>query len=99
MRGEWGKGKTPFPLIKRVVRVKGGYTQSFGGPLALFLIFHEFMSKGGAPLLRKWSSWVVGLARGCFLSGKSLSQLRKDIRNPFPTLSHDFSDFYKIWLF
>jgi hypothetical protein len=48
MRGEWGKGKTPFPLIKRVVRVKGGYTQSFGGPLALFLIFHEFMSKGGA---------------------------------------------------
>jgi hypothetical protein len=50
MRGEWGKQKTHFPLIKRVVRVKGGYTQSFlGHPLAICLIFHEFMSKGGAP--------------------------------------------------
>jgi hypothetical protein len=94
-----GEKKTPFPLIKRVVRVKGGYNQSFGHTLAIFLIFHEFMSKGGAPLLRKLSLWVVGLARGCFLSGQSLSQLRKNIMNPFPTLSHDFSDFYKIWLF
>jgi hypothetical protein len=49
MRGEWGRGKTPFPLIKSKVRVKGGYHQSFWGPLALFLIFHECMSKG-APL-------------------------------------------------
>jgi hypothetical protein len=71
-----GKGenfKTPFSLIKRVLRVKGEYTQSFGGPLALFLIFHEFMSKRGAPLLRKWLSWVVGLVRGCFPSGNSFS--------------------------
>jgi hypothetical protein len=99
MRGEWGKGKTPFPLIKRVVRVKGGYTQSFGGPLSKFLIFHEFKSKGGALLLRKWSLVVVGLAGRGFISGKSISQLRKNIRNHFPTLSRDFSDFYKIWLF
>jgi hypothetical protein len=68
MRGEWGKEKTPFPLIKRVVRVKRGYTQSFGGPLALFLIFHEFMSKGGHPS----SQEMVIL--GCWLSNEVFSK-------------------------
>jgi hypothetical protein len=34
-----GKGETPFPLTKSVVRVNGGYYQSFEGPHGIFLIF------------------------------------------------------------
>jgi hypothetical protein len=53
MMGEWGRGKTPFPITKHIVRVKGGYTFGFGPPLGLFLISYVFMSKGGTPLLRE----------------------------------------------
>jgi hypothetical protein len=52
MRGEWVRGKTPFPIIKHEVRTNDGYTLGFGNPFALIFISHESMSKGGAPLLR-----------------------------------------------
>jgi hypothetical protein len=45
--GERGKHLSHSSKVK--LGSKGGTTQSFGGPLAIFLIFHEFMSKG-APL-------------------------------------------------
>ena len=99
MRGEWGSGKTPFPITKHIVRVKGGYTFGFFPPLGLFLISYVFMSKGCVLFLRETLLVVVGIERGVLPSGKSFSQLTKHIRNPFPTLSHDFSHFYKIWLF
>jgi hypothetical protein len=49
MRGEWGRGKTPFLLIKYVFRVKGGYTQSFGYHLALFFNFPFVHEQGERP--------------------------------------------------
>jgi hypothetical protein len=64
-----------------------------------FLFSHVLMSKGGTILARELPFLVVVLASGGLLSGKSLFQLRKNIRNYFPTFSHDFNHFYNFLLF
>jgi hypothetical protein len=67
--GEWGRGKLPFPLIKSVVGMNGGYYQSIGAPHGIFLFFHELLSKGGHP----FSNEMVNV--GCGLSKGGLSKL------------------------
>jgi hypothetical protein len=61
-----GKGENTFPTNQKVVRVNGGYYQSFGGPHALFLIFHEFVSKGAPLFLGNGHLWLLAKQRGSF---------------------------------
>jgi hypothetical protein len=72
LRGEWGRGKPPFPLIKSEVGMSGEVYQSFGGLQEVFLFFHEILSKGGHPSSKEMVNVGCGLSKGGRLSSKEM---------------------------
>jgi hypothetical protein len=64
LRGEWGRGKPPSPLIKSVVGMDGGFCQSIGCLHEVFFISHELLSKGGCPSSKEMFNVGCGLSKG-----------------------------------
>jgi hypothetical protein len=82
------------------VGINGGYYQSIGGPHDAFLIFHEILIKGGRPSSKEIVNVGFGIRKGGISNLEIIFTTYEMYLGHFShSLSNDFSDFYKIWLF